>query len=248
MMTIGKYDSNSISTLFGGLNSQKSGANTNFGINLSDYSMIKGGSYYKMMRAYYSIDGTETESASWAQSKATTSTSRDSAKTLARIESAATDLEESAKALYKNDTKSPFRKGEDGSYDTEAIYKAVDAFVSDYNSMISATDKSETSRIVNAASSMERGTDVNAKALSEIGITKNSDGTLKIDEEVFKKSDMGKVKTLFSGNGSYAYSTAVSASMINGYAKQESAKANTYNGSGNYTYNYSTGQLYNDSF
>lgn len=252
MASIKAYDSNSISVLFSSLNSNRSGnsgVSMNFGINLSDYSLIKRGSYYKMLKAYYSIDGTGSDSMSWAKAKTTTSTAADSTKTLASIENAATDLKASAETLYKSGSSSPFKKDANGAYDTDAIYKAVNSFVSDYNTMVSAADKSETARITKTAASMVNVTKVNAKALSAVGITINSaDNTLKIDEEAFKKADMSKVKSLFSGNGSYAYSTAVNASMINSYAQTESAKSNTYNGTGNYTYNYNTGELYNSIF
>lgn len=252
-MTISAFDSNSISTLFSSLStSRSSSSNTfNFGIDLSTYSMIKSGSYFKLMKAYYSTDGA---SGSSVLSPASTSTAKDSTKTLASIENAAEDLTESAEALYKTGTKSLFNKttttGEDGKttsgYDTDAIYNAVSAFVSDYNSLVSAAGKSETTNIANAAAAMVNTTKINSSLLSSVGISFDSkDYTLSIDEEKFKSADMSVVKSLFNGTGSYGYSVAVKASMIDSYAQMESSKSNTYNYSGNFTYNYSTGELYN---
>lgn len=251
MASISGYDSSSISTLFSSLNTgnrTSSGYGMNFGVNLSDYGLIKNGSYQKMMKAYYETDGAK------KQGIASTATSKDGVKTLSAIESSASDLKESAAKLYTSGSKSPFRKtnmtSEDGTttqgYDTEAIYKAVSAFVSDYNSVISSTGKSNTTSIANSAASMVNYTKVNEKMLSQIGITvDSSDYTMKLNEDTFKKADMNTVKSLFNGNGSFGYAVGVKASMIESYAKNESTKANTYSNKGSYTYNYSTGELYN---
>ena len=251
MANIQAFDSNSISTLFSGLGTRNTSStgNMNLGVDLSTYSLIKSGSYFKLMQAYYSTD--EGKSSSIVSS---TSTSKDSVKTLASIENASEDLGESAEKLYKTGSKSVFNKksvtGEDGKttqeYDKDAIYKAVDSFVSDYNSLVKAASKSETSRIANAAAAMVNATSKNSSLLKEIGISINSeDYTLSVDEKAFKEADMNTVKSVFNGNGSYGYSVAVKASMINSYAEMESAKSNTYTNTGNFTYNYSTGELYN---
>jgi hypothetical protein len=250
MASISAYDSNSISTLFSSLStkSSSSSSSANFGVDLSTYSLIKSGSYFKLMQAYYSTDDSKSSSI-----VSSTSTSKDSTKTLASIENASEDLTDSAEALYKTGTSSLFSKksikGEDGTttqgYDTDAIYKAVNSFVSDYNTLVSATGKSETTKISNAAAAMVNATSSNASLLKSVGISVSStDYTLSIDEDTFKKADMSTVKSLFNGTGSYAYSVAVKSSMIDSYAQLESSKSNTYSSSGNYTYNYSTGELY----
>lgn len=243
-MTISAYDSSSISTLFSSLSSSSSSSSStlNFGVDLGTYGLLKSGTYYKMMQAYFSTGSTITS----------TSTSSDTTKTLASIESAADDLSESAEALYTTGSKSLFTKvtttDEDGNtttgYDTDSIYDAVSSFVSDYNSLISAAGKSETTSIANAAAALVNMTKTNSSLLSSVGITINSDYTLSIDEDTFKSADMSTVKSLFNGTGSYGYSVAVKASMINSYAQIQSSKSNTYNSSGSYTYNYSTGELY----
>jgi hypothetical protein len=250
MASISAFDSSSISTLFSSLSSRNSSSSSsaNFGVDLSTYSLIKSGSYFKLMQSYYSTDEGKSSAI-----KSSTSTSKDSTKTLASIENASDDLTESAEALYKTGTKSLFNKksvtGEDGKttegYDTDAIYKAVNSFVSDYNSLVSAAGKTETTKIANAAAAMVNATSKNSSLLDSVGISINSkDYTLSIDEDAFKKADMSTVKSLFNGTGSYAYSVAVKSSMIGSYAEMESAKSNTYGSSGNYTYNYSTGELY----
>ncbi len=244
-MTISAYDSSSISTLFSSLSTSSSSStgSINFGIDLSTYGLLKSGTYYKMMQAYYDTTGTSSTS---------TSTASDSTKTLTSIESAAEDLSDSAEALYKTGSSSLFNKvtttDDDGNtttdYDVDSIYDAISSFVSDYNSLISSVSKSETTTIANAGAAMVNMTSINSSLLNSIGITINSDYTLSIDEDTFKDADMSTVKSLFNGTGSYGYSVAVKASMINSYAQIESSKSNTYTSSGSYTYNYTTGELY----
>ncbi len=249
------YDSNSISTLFSGLNSQRSGnSGSSMGIDLSTYGLIRSGSYYKLMQSYFSLDGSKE-----AVKKAvtgSTATSEDSAKTLASVKSSSEALIDSSEALYKSNSevfKKVTTEDENGKqttdYDREAIYKAVDQFISDYNSAISAAGQSKTSSIANAAESMVNHTANNASLLGKVGIRIDADDdTLSIDKDTFMKADISRVRSLFNGNGSYAYATAVKASMVNSYANIESSKSNTYNSSGKYTYNYNTGALYNSVF
>lgn len=257
MATISSYDSSSISILFSGFNnngnknSYLGGGSDLLGINYSDYATIKNGSYFKLMRAYYNtaVDGDKEES----QVNKTTSTAKDSTAKLGSIESAADDLNEAGNTLLAKGSKSLFDKtsvtGEDGkvteTYNTDAIYKAVKKFVDAYNSLEESASTAKTSRIESAAKNMTNLTEANGKILEKVGITLDEDNQLVIDEEKFKKADMSTVKSLFNTTGSYGYQVMAQASMIHYYAESEAAKSNTYGNSGNYTYNYSTGEIYN---
>ena len=54
MIGISNYDSNSIHTLFSGLSNGNRTSNSGLlGINIVDYSAIRTGSYFKLMKAYY---------------------------------------------------------------------------------------------------------------------------------------------------------------------------------------------------
>lgn len=255
MASISGYDSASISVLFSSLNHTSNnstfafgGSSDMLGINYSDYASIRNGSYRQLLNAYYKSDASDE-----IKGALSTSTSKDDSKTLARIESAASDLKESAATLMTSGSKSVFEKvtttDDKGvkktDYDTDAIYKAVSSFVEDYNSLVDAVDKSDTTRILRAGLSMVKNTSANSNMLSKIGITVGSDSKLTVDEEAFKKADMSKVKTLFQGTGSYGYQVQTQAALIESHAKIEAAKANTYASNGMYTYNYSTGELYN---
>ena len=130
--------------------------------------------------------------------------------------------------------------------DTDATYKKVSAFVSDYNSLINAADDSKTKQISRNLESMKSLTDINSKSLAKVGITVDSkSGKLSVDEDTFKKADSTKVDALFKGNGSYAYAVASKASMLEYAAKNEAEKTNTYGANGRYTQAYNSGYNYN---
>lgn len=256
MRGISMYDSSSVSTLFSSLGSSKSTGSGLLGINLSEYASIRSGSYGKLMRSYFSMDSTKGTSKSDDSTKntiedlaTTTSTSKDSTKTLAAIESDAKELTDSAKALYTRSNNKVFTKDSGGSYDTDKIYKAVKRFADDYNSMLDTAGKSSTNRISRSVSSMKNETSYNEKPLKEIGITVDEKtGKLSVDETTFKSADTEKIKNLFNGTGSYAYSVATKAAMTESYAKSEAAKSNTYTKNGTYNYNYNSGNIFTDMF
>lgn len=251
MATISGYDSNSIQTLFSSLNTGKtSGMSDLLGINYADYASIRSGSYFKLLKNYYAETGEKDTT-----KKTSTATAKDSTKALARVEESAEKLKESADTLLKKGTDSVFTKtkqtDKDGKttydYDKDKIYKAVKSFVDDYNAVQKEAEDSKVKGVKTNADSMTRATKVNAKLLGELGITMDSDNKLSIDEKTFKEADMEKVKSLFQTTGSYGYQISAKASMVDYYAQNEASKSNTYNGSGMYTYNYNTGEIYSST-
>lgn len=246
MSAISGYDSSSLSVLFSSLNRNAGagrmhmfGGSDLLGINYNDYATIRNGSYLKLMKAYYSLDASD--EVKDVLSDKTTSISKDDAKTLAKIESAADDMKASADALLEKGPKSVFE-----AEDTEKIYEAVSKFVDDYNSLLKKASDSETSNISGAAKRMERMVQSNKKMLHTIGITVDEDSNLKIDKEAFQKADMDVVKGMFHERGGFGYQISAQASMIHYYAENEASKSNTYTNRGGYTYNYNSGILYNE--
>ena len=151
--------------------------------------------------------------------------------------------------MYTRSNNKVFTKDSGGSYDTDKIYKAVKSFADDYNSMLDTAGKSSTNRISRSVSSMKNETSYNEKPLKEIGITiDEKTGRLSVDETTFKSADTEKIKNLFNGTGSYAYSVATKAAMTESYAKSEAAKSNTYTKNGTYNYNYNSGNIFTDMF
>lgn len=227
--------------------------NLNF---LSDYASIKNGSYGKLMKAYYAKDAADKTASTGKDTetkKKSISTAADSAKTLSEIEKAADTMKESADSLLVKGSKSVFRKKNEKAtvseeYDTDAIYKAVSGFVTDYNDLLSKTSAASSKNLQSKADTLAAVTSANAKLLSRVGITVNSDSSLSLDEEAFKKSDMGTVKNLFGTTGAYGYKVSAQASMIDYTAAKESTKSNTYTANGTYSNVYSAGNILNSFF
>jgi len=245
-----------VSYLFSNLSSSGSSSslgNLNY---LSDYASIKNGSYGKLLKAYYNKVGRDSSSTSTSNSsKLSTSLAADSVKTLTAIESSAGKLKESADSLINKGTDSLFKeknvttKNDDGTttttkqYDTEAIYKAVSTFVTNYNSLIDSVSKSDSSSVSKAASNMTNITSLYSKTLEKVGITVGSDNKLILDKEAFESADISTLKSVFNNSPSFAYSISTQASYIDYAASREALKANTYNYTGSYSSNYSVGNL-----
>lgn len=236
------------SALFSGLTSATNKSN---GISynnsfLADYASIKNGSYRKLMKAYYvknSDEDTKTSQANKYSSKPGASTSLDTTETLAKIQSSTDKLKESADALLEKGSKSVFESDK-----TDAAYNAVATFVKDYNSVLDATDDANSSSILQKTLSMVNATKANESMLNKAGITINEDNSLSLDKETFNKADKSTLKSLFNNTGSFAYNVSASASFINFKADTEAAKANTYNFSGNYAANFTSGSIFNSYF
>ncbi len=224
--------SDSVSTLFSSLGSSASSSTGNI---LATYASIKNGSYYKLTKAYYAKTG-NTETAS--------SKDKDTAKELNRIKQNAEGLYDASEALLENKkSKTLFKEVEstdsEGNkttdYDREGIYKALVSFADSYNDTIDSAEDANTTSILTAASSMTKASATNTNLLKQVGITIGNDNHLSVDKDTFMKADMNTVKTLFQGNGSYAYSVKANASYMSISATNAANKSTTYNSNGGYT-------------
>ena len=253
MATISAYTSSSISTLFSGLNSSSS--NNSFGIgslDLSTYNSIKTGAYKQLLKSYYAKNPVSSNSSS-------SKTDNSSATTISSQKINATKTKDASKAVVNDATDlrktSLWQKksvtNEDGTtenkYDADAIYKAVSAFVNDYNSMIDAAGDSDDNSVLRTTSNVVNNTKQNSALLKKLGITVDSKNKLSIDETTFKNADMAVAKSVFASTASYGQSVASSASLIYSSSAAQLSKLQTqnlYNSSGSYNY-YSAGSLYN---
>ncbi len=226
----------SVSTLFSSLSSSDSSS-----LSLIDYNLIRSGTYSKLMEAYYSDDDSDDTDSDVQEVE------------LQLANSSAAALENSASELLETGDSSVFNKvtttDEDGntttSYDMDAIYEKVSAFIEDYNSMIEAGGESDDTAVLRAVASMTGSTEANEDLLNEIGITIESDNTLSIDEETFKDEDnISAIKTLFNGYGSYAYRIQTKAQSVQTAALTALNKLGTYTSSGTYDASAAVGSIY----
>lgn len=257
-MSINVQAKQDYSFLFSGLGSGASGVGgSNF---LGDYMAIKNGSYGKLMRAYYGTSASDSVKSIANSNSSTTKTGNLTSadkKAYAKVETAADALKDSADALLATGSKSLFNEkditttDENGvettkkGYDTDAIYKAVNSFVTNYNDTVKAAANVNDSSVTNRVNSMMNNTRVNEKMLNKIGVTVNDDGTLSLDKDTFMKADMKTVKNIFNGNGSYGYQTSAQASLINYAAEHASNRSGFYNTNGDYSDIFNSGNLFN---
>ena len=241
MSSIGDFNTNMFGAIYGSSNQ------TSSGIDLSSYASIRNGSYGKALKAYYnSENGKEALKKSGLDNSRTTMAGKDSNSALARMQTSAKELTESTAKLMQGGSKSVFAtekvkdsKGntyDSNNYDTDKIYKAVKGFADSYNSMIDSVISTNTTNIATAAAGMINMTATQKGLLDSVGITIGDDYKLSIDEDAFKKADMGTVKALFGSQGSYGYQVSAKASMINYYAQNEMGKSGNYTGAGQYNY------------
>lgn len=246
------------SALFSSLNGGKSTGIDGGSYSLADYASIKNGSYGKLMKAYYTKAASSDTTTATKKTNSKTATA-DTTSENASLQKSANALVKSAESLLTTGKDSVFKekdittKDENGvektakGYDTDAIYKAVSAFVDDYNSVLGAAAKSKNSSVVSTASNMVQQTVANEKLLSKIGITIGEDNKLSVDEKKLKAADMTTVKSMMNGNGSFAYGVQTKASFISIYAKNDQNKASgVYGSSATYTASlFSNGDIWN---
>lgn len=176
---------------------------------LTDYAAIKNGSYGKMMKSYYAKLKTEEDEEDEKTSASKTKKVKDSSSASA------------ASALYKSASKLGTLDYDDHSEENvQKITDAVSSFIKDYNSLMKSGAKSDNSTVQKQTDALYNSYYSNYKLFAKIGITMNSDRTLSLDEDSFKKGftdDSGRagtVKTLFGGIGSFADKAVDRASRI----------------------------------
>lgn len=215
------------------------------GINVSDYAMIKNGSYRKLMKAYYA-----------QQDADRLSQTGDSSKALALMRSSADSLNKTAEALsnaslyekkkFKKKNEETGEEIEEWDYDWDAIIKAVKTFVDDYNSVVKQAGNSETKSVLRNAALMTGITEKTGSLLSKVGITIGKGNKLEFDEEAIKKTTAGvsgieldnisTLKSLFTGHNSFVNKVAQKSVGISRAASNAAATAKaTYTKNGGYS-------------
>lgn len=202
-----------------------SGSNSSSGLSssLMDLQMIKSGTYKKALKAYYAKNPVKKSDDSDSKESIAESGKADSNANLSTLKSASQKLMDSATKL-KNKNYSKVEKPED-------MLDDVKDFVSNYNSTLNATKNLNSYSILQTAVWMTGQTGTSAGVLGKMGISVNEDNTLSLDEEKFKKANVSTLKSVFSGNGSFAYRISQKASSL----KTQSANQISVN-SGKKTY------------
>lgn len=164
---------------------------------LGDYSSIRSGSYKKLLSSYYAkTKGTQSSTANrkpYANRYEWNKTNTYANRALTAVKKEADELTASARTLTNQGMKPLFVEkyttttdAETGvktttkGYDMDAITKAVDTFVSDYNSAVKAGKDSSNTNVVRNTEYMTKQTSIYARSLAEVGITVEKDQTLSL--------------------------------------------------------------------
>ena len=180
-------------------------------LSLSDYAMIKNGTYHKLMKAYYAEEET---------SSSTLSEEDEKSYTVAK--NAAKDLAKSTASLMSADYTEDNR---------EELLKSFKSWVEDYNSVVESSDDIDSTSALRQVLWMTQSTSANQNLLSKIGITVNSDNTLSIDEDEFKNADLNTMKTLFDRNQTSSYGNNVISKAAATYNAAAAVTSGTTSGS-----------------
>ncbi|MCR5609750.1 MAG: flagellar filament capping protein FliD [Lachnospiraceae bacterium] len=252
----GIYGLNAYSNLFGSSSlfstsssSSSSSVSSMYG-NLSQYSSVKSGAYFKATKAYYN-KMSEMEGKSTTKKKSIgmndfygkinqSTKMSESSKNISAAKTEANELIDSAKKLTDTGKDSLFASKD--KPDKDAIYKAANEFVTNYNETMDALKKVNNTNVKSAGDSMTRMTSALSKSLSKVGITVGTDNKLAIDEDTFKKADVNEVKKLFNGSGSYAGIISSSATRLSTQAVNEISgySQSLYSNNGSYLNNYNS--------
>ena len=160
------------------------------------------------------------------------STEKDKAKEDEVTYAGAADLKKDIEKLL-SDSLFEKVKGKDGKeqYDIDKLFAAVKNFVGNYNSMLDAGQSSLNSGVTSNLARIMEKTAQNKNALGQFGISVNTKGRLKIDEDTFRKSDMSKLQKFF---GEYGSSIASNVSLVNYYMTTQANAASGYTANGTY--------------
>lgn len=201
------------SYLFQGLSGGRE--NLNF---LSDYASVKNGSYGKLMKAYYSTaKNSDTASGSTARSsknilqkleeeKRNPRVSKDVKESNENLTAGLSSLQKSVATLQNDST---YTNTENGKSAADKVVSAMKAYVTDYNNVVNASKGSTLTGKTAYVANMMSSTAANADKLSEIGITVNENGTLRINEEKLKTADFSQVQELFSTKDIMSYGSTI---------------------------------------
>ncbi len=141
-----------------------------------------------------------------------------------------TSAVEKAEKAFEADAKT-------GEIDTQKAYSAASDFVDSYNQLVSSIRTSGNMAVSNRSEYIANMTNAYTRKLAAVGITTNSDGTLKLDKEVFGKADEKAYNDVFGSKNSFASYMKTQAKGLSAYSQ-----TSLYQESGNYPLNKLTEQ------
>ncbi len=236
------------SFLFGGSNS----SNDNSGFSLNDYASIKNGSYGKLMKAYYKEQKSDGKTAEDVKKENQTKGVEYS-----EISALADKFEKTAGKLLGGsdlfELKSVTSTDENGvevtkeEYDMDSIVSALKDMAKSYNDFMSKATKSTNKNVARRAENLVSQMNKYYKQLSAVGVKFGEDGSLSIDADKVKKTDVNALKRAFSGSDSMLGQIESKVSQIGTTASSAANNLKGYNKSAKYASDATAvGNLIND--
>ncbi len=202
----------------------------------SDLSMIKSGTYKRLLSAYYEKYGKDgSGSSNDAVSAEMTN--------LKKVASDAGKVKDSLSRLKKTD----FSKEESA----DSALAAAKSFADSYNSLVEDSVKVNRQSVLKDTLSLVNYVKKNAGMLNELGMKLGSDNKITFDEDKWKNAYSTSKASMFNGVGSFGYQASYKTGKINSSSSAGTGKASPasmYTNSGNYSGNIDTSQLFNTLF
>ena len=221
-------NSNYANAFLSGLNVNNDNSSS---FSLTDYAMIKNGTYGKLMKAYYAKEKAE-QASSGGDSKPKLSLMAGNAGSMAK--SAQALMQDSLwekKTIKEKDEKTGEETEKEG-YDWKSITKALKTFIDDYNATVEGAGESNNKNVLRNAAWMTKTTSMSERLLNKVGISVGGGNKLELDEDKLKEADISTLKTLFTGHNSYADKMM---SKGNAIAMAAANAGGTYTSSGTYS-------------
>ena len=147
-----------------------------------------------------------------------------------------------ADKLTSKDKTSLFAKAKE-SGDTSEIVSTIKGFVSQYNSMMQNLQDSGSRSDDNYVTQLNSITRMNSSELASCGVSRNSDGTLVVDDKKLAAADIDTLEKVWNGSSSFPSRAALWADSVESSAERNmnaqvsntySNLFNNYGSSGNY--------------
>ena len=191
----------------------------------TDWYSIKSGSYQKLMRSYYggSDYGSTGVSSSGSNSsgkvniidqlmaeRRNPTVSKEVQEANAGLTTGISKLRSSLSVLQNKNT---YLDSKDKTDARDKTVSAIKDYVSQYNNVVNTAKKSTLLRKTENVAGMMRSSKANVDRLAEIGISINENGTLQLDEEKLKSTDLSKIQDVFSKDNVLSYGSTVNARL-----------------------------------
>lgn len=208
-----------------GINSLLSTDSVSSGSILSDYSMIKNGSYKKLLKKYYQD---QTEENKGTDTKETLNLS---------------NANQNAKSL--KDAVDNLSKIEVTEENRDKLKDATKKVVEEYNKLIDSGSEVDNKKVLRNTLWMTKSTQSNAGLLEQIGIKIGDGNKLEFDESKFDKSMLTTIGTITSGTNSFIDKLGTRANSISKAAVSAVSEKNpkAYDKTGNEVNTITTGLI-----